>query len=185
MRFVNCYLPYFRQQFICCLLSAVFFSRLCLLKVWTEFSSLPLPLSLGWPEHPTPSAACPFQFFVYYSCFFVCGGDKCQSIEGAMQVYPRGGCGSIAYLLTCWSVSPKQVWSWHLVAHEPSCFLSVMWHEEALYGLRVWAVGVLLLLGGFPCQVCLQSLSKVSDLWSSCCLFPSSSLGDLGSLPHI
>jgi hypothetical protein len=31
-----------------------------------------------------------------------------------------------AYLFTCWSASPKQVWSQHLVAWEPSCFLSVM-----------------------------------------------------------
>jgi hypothetical protein len=41
------------------------------------------------------------------------------------------------YFLTCWSVSPKQVWSWHLVAQEPSCFLSVTWHVEALYWLGV------------------------------------------------
>jgi hypothetical protein len=53
------------------------------------------------------------------------------------------------YLLTCLSASPKQVWSWHLVAREPYCFLSVTWHGEALYMLRVRGVRVLLLLGGF------------------------------------
>jgi hypothetical protein len=40
------------------------------------------------------------------------------------------------YLLTCWSMSPKQVWSRCLEVQEPSCFLSVMWHGEALYSLR-------------------------------------------------
>jgi hypothetical protein len=36
-----------------------------------------------------------------------------------------------------------------MVVREPSCFLSVTWHGEALYGLGVRDVGVLLLLGGF------------------------------------
>jgi hypothetical protein len=44
-------------------------------------------------------------------------------------------------------MSPKQVWSWHLVVWEPSCFLSVTWHGEALYGLGVQGVEVLILLG--------------------------------------
>jgi hypothetical protein len=51
-----------------------------------------------------------------------------------------------------------------------------MWHGEALCGLGVWSVRVLLLLGGFFfCQVWLQNLSKIFDLWSSCCLLPPSS----------
>jgi hypothetical protein len=33
------------------------------------------------------------------------------------------------------------------VVREPSCFLSVMWHAEGLYGLGVQGVGALLLLG--------------------------------------
>jgi hypothetical protein len=53
------------------------------------------------------------------------------------------------YLLTCWSASPKQVWSSCLVAQELSCFLSVRWHVEALYGLGFQGVGLLILLGGF------------------------------------
>jgi hypothetical protein len=53
------------------------------------------------------------------------------------------------YLLTCLSASPKQVWSWHLAVWEPSCFLSVTWHGEALYWLGVQGVRVLILLGGF------------------------------------
>jgi hypothetical protein len=58
-----------------------------------------------------------------------------------------------AYLLTCWPASPKQVWSWHLAALEPFCFLSVMWHGEALFGLGVQSVGVLILFGVFFCQM--------------------------------
>jgi hypothetical protein len=46
-------------------------------------------------------------------------------------------------------MSPKQVWSLRLVARELSCFLSVMWHGEALYGLGVQGVKVLILLGAF------------------------------------
>jgi hypothetical protein len=53
------------------------------------------------------------------------------------------------YLLTCWSASPKQVWNRHLVMQEPSYFLSVTWHGEALYELGIQGVRVLILLGGF------------------------------------
>jgi hypothetical protein len=63
-----------------------------------------------------------------------------------------------AYLLTCWSASPKQFWNWHLVVWEPSCFLSVMWVGEDLYGLGVQGVGVLLLLFFF-----LSSVAPVSQ----------------------
>jgi hypothetical protein len=53
------------------------------------------------------------------------------------------------FLLTFCSASPNQVWSWHLVAREPSCFLSLMWCGEALHGLGVQGVRILILLGGF------------------------------------
>jgi hypothetical protein len=52
-----------------------------------------------------------------------------------------------AYLLTCWSVSPKQVWSQCLVAWDPFCFLNATWHGVALYGLWVWGFGVLFIPG--------------------------------------
>jgi hypothetical protein len=42
-----------------------------------------------------------------------------------------------AYLLTCWSVSPKQVRSWHLAAQEPSLFLHMMWCGKAMCRLGV------------------------------------------------
>jgi hypothetical protein len=50
-----------------------------------------------------------------------------------------------AYLLVC-RMSPKQVWSQHLVVWQPSCFLSVMWHGEAFHRLGVLDVEVLILL---------------------------------------
>jgi hypothetical protein len=49
--------------------------------------------------------------------------------------------------LVFWSASPNLVWSWRLVVREPSCFLIVLWHGEALYGLGVRDVRVLLLPG--------------------------------------
>jgi hypothetical protein len=106
MSFVNCYLPYFRQQLITCLLSAIYFCRLCLLKVHVEFSYLPLFPSPVGSEHPALSVACPFQFLVYYSVFFLWGGS--QSVQGAMLVYPRRSCGNtacrlFAHLLVCFS----------------------------------------------------------------------------------
>jgi hypothetical protein len=58
------------------------------------------------------------------------------------------------FLLSCWSVSPKQVWSRCLEVSESSCFLSVTWHGEALYGLGVQGVRVLLLLGDFFAAKC-------------------------------
>jgi hypothetical protein len=87
----------------------------------------------------------------------------------AMLVYPRGGC---AYLLSHWSTSLKQIWSQHLVARVPSWFLSATWCGEAVCRLGVCSVEVLLLLGGFFCQVWLQHLSMIFDLWSSRCLLP-------------
>jgi hypothetical protein len=80
-----------------------------------------------------------------------------------------------AYLLSCWSTSPSQVGSQYLVVWEPSWFLSVMWHGEAMCGLGAQGVVVLLLLGVFSCQVCLQHFSKIFDLRSSCYLLPPSS----------
>jgi hypothetical protein len=66
------------------------------------------------------------------------------------------------HLLVCW-MSPKQVWSWHLVAQEPFCFLSVLWCGEALYGLWVQGVKVLILFGA----LFLPSVAPVSqqDFW--------------------
>jgi hypothetical protein len=110
-------------------------------------------------EHPTSSAACPYQFLVYYSVIFCGIGFSLSS--GLCWFIPEVAVAILnaAYLLTCWSASPKQVWSWHLVVWQPSCFLSVMWHGEALYGLGVQGITVLLLLGGFF----LSSVAPVSQ----------------------
>jgi hypothetical protein len=152
---VNHYLPYFRQQLITCLLSAVYCCWLCLLKVHVEFSPLPLSSSPLHSQHPAISTACPLQFLVYYLGFLLLLLGRGQSVQGAMLVYPRGSCGNtacclFAHLLACIS---KQVWSQHLLAWEPSWFLSVTWHGEALYRLGVWGVGVLLIFAVFflPC----------------------------------
>jgi hypothetical protein len=159
------------------------FSSLCLLKVRKEISSLLPPPSLVCSEHPAPSAECPFQFLAYFSGFFF-------FFCGVGVSLPRGLCWFIpevavgiphaAYLLTCESESPKQVRSQHLSAREPSCFLSVTWHGEALYGLGVQGVRVWILFFFFS-QVWLQRLSKIFDLQSSCCLLLPSGC-HLGSL---
>jgi hypothetical protein len=106
-------------------------------------------LSLVSSVHPAPSVACSFSVPCLLFSFFLWGGF--QSVQGTMLIYPRGSCGNTMslYLLTCWSASPKEVWSQHLVAWEPSCFLSVMWHGVALYGLEVQGVRVLFLIGVF------------------------------------
>jgi hypothetical protein len=51
-------------------------------------------------------------------------------------------------------MSPKQVWSQCLAVWELSCFLSVTWHGEALYGLGVQGVEVFILLGAFFSAKC-------------------------------
>jgi hypothetical protein len=83
------------------------------------------------------------------------GGD--QSAQGAMLVYPRDSWGNSAWCLalTCLvcQMTPKQVWSRCLAAQEPSCFVSVTWHGEVLYGLGVQCVKVLILLGALFPQV--------------------------------
>jgi hypothetical protein len=113
---------------------------------------------------------CPFQFLVYYSVFFPGRGSDYPG--GYADFIPVVAVGEqhAVYLFTCWSASPKQVWSWHLAVREPSLFLSIMGHREALCELGVRGVRVLLLLGGFSCQLWIQHLNKIFDLWISCYL---------------
>jgi hypothetical protein len=123
--------------------------------------SAPCLSPLLWCAQSTllPLQHIPFQFFIYHSVFFFRAGG--QSVQGAILVYPRGGC-VFAHLLVCW-VSPKQIWSQCLVAQEPSYFLSVTWHRESLHDLGVQGVELLIHLGVFFffCQVWLQHLSKI------------------------
>jgi hypothetical protein len=103
-----------------------------------------------------------FQLIVYCSGFFFCWGGVSLPRVG-MLVYPRGGWGSTMWCLalTCLvcQISPKQVWSWCLIAWKPSCFLSVTWHGEAFYGLGAQGVEVLILLGA----LFLPSVAPVSQ----------------------
>jgi hypothetical protein len=90
MSFVDGYLPFFRQWLITRLLSAVYFSRLCLLLQCAQ-STPPLLL------HVFFSSLFIIQFF------FMRQGSVCP---GAMLVYPRGSCGNttwclFAHLLVC------------------------------------------------------------------------------------
>jgi hypothetical protein len=50
-----------------------------------------------------------------------------------------------AHLLAC-QMSPKQVWSQHMGAQQPSCFLSVMWPGEAFHRLGIQGIRVLIIL---------------------------------------
>jgi hypothetical protein len=82
-----------------------------------------------------------FSFFWGGVFFFFCSvgvslsRSLCWFLPGVAVGIPHA-----TYLLTWWSVFPKQVWSRHLAAQEPSCFLSVTWHGEALYQLGVQGV---------------------------------------------
>jgi hypothetical protein len=92
-----------------------------------------------------------FQFLVYYSVFFLQSGESVfpGGYSGLSQGWLWEYCVMLgAHLLVCW-MSPKQVWRQHLAAQEPFCFLSVTWHGEALYGLGVHSVEVLILLSAF------------------------------------
>jgi hypothetical protein len=115
--------------------------------VYSKFllRSASCPAALLWCTQRTLHV--PFQFLVYYSFFFFREGFSLS--RGLSQFIPgvtvNTMCCLFAHLLVCvW-----QVWSWHLTAQEPSCFLSVKWHGETLYGLGIQGVRVLLLLGGF------------------------------------
>jgi hypothetical protein len=78
-----------------------------------------------------------------------------------------------AHLLVC-RMSPKQFWSWCLAVWEPSCFLSVTWHGEALYGLGVQSAAVLILFGA----LFLPSVAPASqqDFWFTELMLSASAL---------
>jgi hypothetical protein len=155
---------------------AIFLSRLCLLKVCKELSSLLLPASLMHSVYP---AVCSFQFLVYHPVFFSMGwGSVCP---GGYAVYPSSGCGNtecplFVYLLVCISQAGLELASGGMGA---LLFLSVTWYGEALYRLEVQGVTVLIIFGA----LFLPSVALVSqqdfDFWSSLCLLlhPSCHLG--------
>jgi hypothetical protein len=90
--------------------------RLLLQALFTKIlhGKLSLPPSPVCSEYPTSSAAYHFQFLFYYSGFFLWRGG--QSDQGAMLVYPRGGCGStvchlFAHPLVCVSQADLELTS--------------------------------------------------------------------------
>jgi hypothetical protein len=115
-----------------------------------------------------------FRFFVFVFVFFCEAGVSlsrglCWFVPGVAVGVPCA-----AYLLTCWSESPKQIWSRHLLAQEPSWFLSVTWCGEALCGLWAQGVGVLLLLDGvFPPS---RGSAPQQDFWFTEVMLSTSSL---------
>jgi hypothetical protein len=145
MSFANHYLPYFRLWLITCPLSA-------LLPFQSLFGNQTLSPTLF---SGVLRALCPlfwvflFSSFLLFSFFVWEAGVSlssmlCWFIPGVAVGIPRA-----AYLLTCWSLSRKQVWSQHLTVWGPSCFLSVRWCGEVLYWLKVQGVRFLILLGSF------------------------------------
>jgi hypothetical protein len=151
MSFVDRYLLYFRQWLITHPLSAhLTFQPLFTLSSHENQLLAPPPFS-GALRAPRPSAVCSFSVpCLLFSClgFFAVQGVSlyrglCWFIPGVAV-----GIHLFVHLLICW-MSPKQVWSWRLAAQEPSCFLSVMWHRESLYGLGVQGVKALIPLGAF------------------------------------
>jgi hypothetical protein len=144
---VGHYLPYFRQQ----LITRPLLALLPFQSLFTESSHRDQLLALspfsGALRAPCPLCCMSFLVLCLLFIFF------CE------LSLPKGLCWFIpsvavvilhtTYLLTYWSASPKQAWSRHLVAQNPSCFLSVMCSGEALYRLGVQGVTVLILLCGF------------------------------------
>jgi hypothetical protein len=87
------------------------------LKFMWRSASCPSPLLRCAYSTPPPLLGVSFQFLVYCSFFFLWGGGVILSrvlwwfIPGMAMGVPHVTC-----LLTCWSSSPKQVWSLQLAA---------------------------------------------------------------------
>jgi hypothetical protein len=150
--------------------------------------STPCSSPLLWCTQSTlpPLLHVPFLFLVYYSVFFFFFAGWGQSLQGVCWFIPGVAVWipHSAYLLTCWSASPKQVWTWCLVAREPSCFLSILWSGEALYSLVVDGIRVLLLLAGFFSAKCGSSVSAKFLIYGAhaVCFLPLVAILDS---PHI
>jgi hypothetical protein len=143
------------------------------LFIYSLCGEVPLPLSL---ELKVPQPLCYMSFSVaclLFSFFFFCEADVSLS-RGLWWFIPGVAVGvpCAAYLLTCWSASPKQVRSWHLAVQEPSWLLCILWCGETICRLGFGGVEVLPLLGVFSCLVCLQCLNKIFTLRSTHYLLP-------------
>jgi hypothetical protein len=173
MSFVHRYLLYFRSGYSPTRCWPFCISSLCLLKVHVEISTLPLPPSPALTAlHPLccvlvfTSLFIQFLLLIFLRGGAVYPGSRAGLSQGLLGKYHVTLC---AFLFIC-QISPNLVWSWHLVAREPSCFLSVMWYGEALYRLGFRVSKFWFSLVFYFCQVWLQCLSKILGLWSSRCL---------------
>jgi hypothetical protein len=132
------YLSYFRQwlitnQLLALCLSSHFFVE----SSRGDYLLAPPPLSSALTA-PHSSAVCYCSVPCLFSFFFPCraGISVCLGCyAGLSQGWLVEYCMMlVAHLLVC-QMSPKQVWSQCLAAWGLSCFFSVMWCGEALYGL--------------------------------------------------
>jgi hypothetical protein len=134
MSFVDCYLSYFRQRLITSSLLALLPFHQPLFTECSRGDQLLAPPSFsGALAAPRPPLLCvSFWFLVYCSFFFLCGTiivprGQCWFISGVLWEYPMmlG-----AHLLVCW-MSPKHVWSWHLLAIRALLFsqCNVVWRR--------------------------------------------------------
>jgi hypothetical protein len=136
MSFVDCYLPYLRQWLITLPPLALLPLQPLFIVISHKDQLLASP-----PFYSALRALWPLCCVSLFSSLFIIQDffvfvARGQSVQGAMLVYTRYGCGYttchlFAQLFVCW-MSPKQVWSQHLAAGELSCFLSVTWYGEAL-----------------------------------------------------
>jgi hypothetical protein len=164
--------PYFRQQLIThC--QPVCLSRLCLLKVYWKFlgrSALCSSRLLGALRVPIP-LCCMFLFSSLFIIQFCVGVGRDHSVQGAMLVYPRGGCGNttgrlFAHLLVCVSQA-----GWEPTSGGVGALLI---SHCNMYRLRVQGFGVLLLLGGFFLRIVAPVCQQ--NFWFTKCTLSASSL---------
>jgi hypothetical protein len=150
---------------------ALFAESSCIIRL------LAPPPSLANSKHPALIASCPFLFLVYYSGFFFFFGGVGVSLQGALLFYPRGDCGNtvchlFAHLLVCVSQTGLELASGGmgglLFSHCNVVWRIFVWARDS--GCQNFAYSSFF----FFCQLWLQCLSKIFDLWSSCCLLPPS-----------
>jgi hypothetical protein len=153
-------------------------SRLLLQALFTESlcGEQLLAFPLLWCTQSIPPSLLYALFSSLFIIQFFFFGTVVSLSRGLCWLIPEVVVGvlCVTYFLTCWSESPKQVWSWCLAVREPACFLSITWHEEVLCWLGVEGVRVLFLLGGFF----LPSVAPASqqDFWFMALTLSTSSL---------
>jgi hypothetical protein len=124
---------------------------------------LALPPSPVQSENPIPCAMGSFQFLVLYSVLFFC--------RVGVNLSRSTVCCLFAHLLVCVyqaCLEPVSGFTTPAVSVKHGM-------EKLCAGWEFRVLEFCFFLVVFFCQVWLQSLSKIFDLWSSCCLHPPSS----------